>query len=100
MPALVPEPSLWNPPEQSVVQEPADSATPMDVNVSQSASMLLLPDCASHSNSKAGQQEVRMHFPADHKYGLQISHSSYVLQQVQQDSWLTLRSCLQVKAEV
>ena len=35
MPALVPEAGLWNPPEQPAVQEPADSATPMDIDVSQ-----------------------------------------------------------------
>ena len=34
MPALVPEAGLWNPPQQPAVQERADSATPMDIDVS------------------------------------------------------------------
>ena len=38
--ALVPEAGLWKPPEQPAVQEPADSVTPMDIDVSRLESML------------------------------------------------------------
>ena len=60
MPALVLEAGLWNPPEQPAVQEPADSAMPMDIDVSQLNFMLSTPDGPLHCSQKAGQQHVRI----------------------------------------